>query len=454
MGASDVGPDGKSIRRSLTDSIDEKTKHLTDRGVNPEHLGGDTTSSATRLNRINSMKPDTPSATPNDTSYHPHSGYHINTEAHAKMTKGLKDGESVHVPNPEAHHVDGVALGQSTGASSSGGILVSKHGIHPVEAHDPSKHSTSESHGPLTSKDVIAGHLGQQMHQLHEDNPEQSMTTAMHIPAGHPATSAVHGTDHPSTSPIPTTPSKSSSGSGIKAKLGYGEGGVKAQVRGGSIGAAADLGSSLKRFTARRGKGAIDRIATGVSDRAEGKSFFTGKPRPPSMTQKLHGYLQSKVPGYQPGMNAKEAAHTAFKTHGDNIKAASSMTSSAPAARAGATTSTPPPPKAGATAGKAPPKVKTPKPTVAKPKTAPIKTEAAPKVDSTKVKTPTPKIPTGPTDAEQTAATTAASTPTPGTPEILKSLFGGTEFEKMLTFMKSINRGKMSAAYWADKEKW
>jgi hypothetical protein len=255
-----------------------------------------------------------------------------------------------------------------------------------------------------------------------------------------------------------------------------------------------------------------------VSNRAASEAEATP---PKSMTDKMHSFIQSKVPGYKPGMNPKQAVHAAFKTRGDNLKAASSMTSSAPAAKAGATTSTPPPSTAGATAGKAPPKPRTPKPRTVKPKT-----EAAPKVDSTKVKTPTPK-PTGPTNAEQNAATTAASTPTPGTPEILKSLFGGTEFEKMLTFMKSItyageqfsgynkpkrtsdhktkshavaakegdttklirfgqqgvsgegkaaesdskadkarrksfkarhakniNRGKMSAAYWADKEKW
>ena len=119
------------------------------------------------------------------------------------------------------------------------------------------------------------------MHQLHEDNPEASMSSSMRIPPGHPATSAVHNTDHPSVAPT-YTPPRSSRPGGAKAKAGYDEGGIKAQVRGGSIGAAADLGSSLKRFTARRGKGAIDRIATGVSDRAEGKSFFTGKPRPPA----------------------------------------------------------------------------------------------------------------------------------------------------------------------------
>ena len=512
MKAGDVGPDGETRTRPLTESIAEKTKHLEDRGVNPEHLGADTTSAATRLNRINSMIPDTPSATPDATSYHPHSGYHINTDVHAKMVKGLKNGESIHVPNPEAHHVDGVALGQSTGASSSGGVLISKHGIHPVAAHDPTKHNTADRHGPLSSRDVIAGHLGKEMHQLHQDSPESSMSTSMHIEANHPATSAVHNTDHPSVTPPSTTPKTSGKGGGsalgrIKAKLGYGTGGQTA------YGAARDLGSSTKRFAANRARGTVDRVATSVSDKAANP--------PKSMTEKLHGYLQNKVPGYKPhpDMSMKQAIHGAIKAHGDNLKAGRAMnrTASAPPPRPGAArTSAPPPPSTAGAASTAKPQTpKTPKPKATKVKTPKVKTEA-PKT------TPTP---TGPTDAQQTAATTAASTPTPGTP----AMFGGSQVavEKMLTFMKSItyageqfsgynkpkrtsdhktkshavaakegdtiklirfgqqgvsgegkasksdskadkarrksfkarhakniDRGKMSAAYWADKEKW
>jgi len=407
------------------------------------------------------MMPDTPSATPNATSYHPHSGYHINTDVHKKMTKGLKDGESVHVPNPEAHHIDGVALGQATGAASTGGILVTKNGIHPVARHDPRQHNTAEAHGPLTSRDIIAGHLGQQMHQLHEDNPDQAASTAMHIPKGHPATSAVHGTDHPA-----VTPSSGSTGS--KPLRNF-----RARVQPwGAVG----------RFAANRGKGAagsaVRRVATGVSNRAEGKSFWTGKDRPPSMTQRYHGFMRNNFPGYQPGMNPKQAVSTALKVTGDNIKASQSMrsrstptTTNAPPPRADATVSLPPRTSAGRVSA---PKKSGPgfldrsrmrtaaraKASAAKAKAAPkIETEAAPKVDSTKVKTPTPKIPT---DAEQTAATTAASTPSGPVkmyPFVKPSLFGGAEFEKMLTFMKSTNyvvssQGKMSAAYWADKEKW